>query len=104
MQSFCATRFATKSRFRVPVAFLRAELDVTTPGKVKLKLNSAKGVTAVVENAPIDLAGDGVLELPRGLKTFTFKVDLAARGNEPLRVDFEEVTGSAGRFQVVNGK
>lgn len=87
-----------------PVAFLRAELDVTTPGKVKLKLNSAKGVTAVVENAPIDLAGDGVLELPRGLKTFTFKVDLAARGNEPLRVDFEDVAGSAGRFQVVNGK
>jgi len=69
-----------------------------------VKLNSAKGVTAVVEYAPIDLAGDGVLKLPRGLKTFTFKVDLAARGSEPLRVDFEEVAGSVGRFQIVNGK
>jgi putative heme-binding domain-containing protein len=85
------------------IAFIRCQLEVTTPGKVKLLLNSAAGLKVWVDTAPAEADKETVLDLKTGLHTLTFAVDTGKR-REPLRVEVADVTGSPAQVRVVGGK
>ncbi|HYG74423.1 MAG TPA: HEAT repeat domain-containing protein [Planctomycetota bacterium] len=86
------------------VAFARFEFEMTTPGKMRLKVNSPKGLALALNDAAINMSGDMALDVPRGIHAVTVRVELEQRGAENLRVELEELPGSPGRFQVISGK
>jgi hypothetical protein len=86
-----------------PLSVVRCQLDVTTPGRVKVKLNSTAGLSLFVGNAPVDVQEETVLDLKPGTQTLTLAIDRSKR-KEPLRVELEDVEGSPARVSVVGGK
>jgi putative heme-binding domain-containing protein len=88
-----------------PVGFVQANVDVTTAGKVRLGLNSAKGLALWVDGQAVDLKQpQAILDLPRGIRTLTLRVDTAERGGEGIRLEVSEAPGSAAHVRVVGGK
>ena len=86
------------------VGFARCQLEVPQPGKVRLLLNSTKGLTLWLGDRPVELTGpDVTLDLPRGVQTLTFRIDKAQRGAEGLRVEIGDSPG-AGHAQPVVGR
>lgn len=85
------------------LAVFRAQLDVTTGGKVKLKLNDAAGVTLFVGANPVDAADELTVDLQPGLQNIVYAIDLSKR-KDPLRVEVEEIADSPARLTVVGGK
>lgn len=82
----------------------RAELEVTTPGRFRVRLNSARGLALAVDERPVEPREEFELELGAGPHALTFSVDPAARGALPLRCELEEAPGSPGRVRIVSGK
>jgi hypothetical protein len=88
-----------------PVGFARCEVEATEAGKVRLALNSPKGVTLWVGDKQTPLNGsEAVAELPRGVHVLTLRIDRAARGKEGIRLDLADAPGSAGQVQPVGGR
>jgi hypothetical protein len=86
------------------VPYAKAEINVVTPGLIRIRLNSAKGLTLSVDGAPAETKEVLDLELKLGIHQLKIDIDASRRGGEPLRVEVEEAPGSAGRVQVVGGK
>ena len=84
-------------------AFARCDIDVTAPGRIGLRLNSPAGLKLWVDGQAVEVKQDTDINLQRGVHAFTFQIDPAARGAEPLRVELREVPGSAGAAQPVGG-
>jgi putative heme-binding domain-containing protein len=88
---------------KAPMGFSRCQLEATTPGPVKLRLNSADGLTVWLDQAPVDAREEMVLDLPAGKHALTFAVDLGRR-HDGLRCELDDVPGSPARAQLVSGK
>jgi putative heme-binding domain-containing protein len=85
--------------------FARAQIDVSTPGRVKLALNSAKGLTVWVDGIAVE-PGETLalnLDLAAGVHTMTLAINLGQR-KDNLRITLEDVPGSPARAQVIVGK
>ncbi len=80
----------------VKASFVRCQFDVSTAGKAKLLLNSAKGVKAWLDGEPVEAKSEMLLDLGTGPHTLTFALDRANR-TEPLRVELDDVVGSPAR-------
>jgi hypothetical protein len=87
-----------------PVSFVRFEFEMTTPGKLRLKLNSPKGLALSIDETPLDVKGELTYDAPRGVHAVTVRIDQDQRGGEALKIELEELPDSPGRFQVVGGK
>ncbi|MBO0699232.1 MAG: c-type cytochrome, partial [Zavarzinella sp.] len=86
-----------------PFGMVRAQFDVTTGGKVKLRINGAAGLTLWVGSTPVEVKDETVLDMKPGLQWLTFAVDLNKR-KDGLRVELEDVPGSPARVNIVGGK
>jgi len=80
------------------------DINVVTPGMIRLKLNSAKGLTLAVDGVKVELREVTDLDLKLGVHTLKFDVDASRRGSDGLRLEVEEAPGSAGRVNLVGGK
>jgi hypothetical protein len=88
-----------------PVGFARCEVEATEAGKVRLVLNSPKGLTLWVGAKQTPLTGsEAIVDLPRGVHVLTLRVDRAARNKEGIRLDLADALGSAGHVQPVGGR
>jgi putative heme-binding domain-containing protein len=85
------------------LAVVRCQLDATTPGAVRLRLNGARGVRLWLGRQAVDAKDVTELTLPAGVHTLTLVVDAAER-REPLRCELEDAPGSEARVRVVGGK
>jgi putative heme-binding domain-containing protein len=85
------------------VGVVRCQLDVATAGKVRLRLNSAKGLRLLVGQEPAEVREVTELDLPTGVHTLTFVVDAGER-REGLRCELEDQTRSGTEARVVGGK
>jgi hypothetical protein len=85
------------------LGLVRGKLEVTTPGKVKLRLNSADGLRLWLDGSPVAAGKEVVLDLKSGPHTVTFAVDLGKR-REGLRVELADVAGSPAQVRMVGGK
>lgn len=86
-----------------PFAIVRAQLDVTSAGPVKLKINGAKGLSLWIGAKAVEVKDETLLELTPGLQNLTFSVNLSTR-KDGLRVELEDVAGSSARVNILNGK
>jgi putative heme-binding domain-containing protein len=95
---------AIKAREDAPrVGLVRFQIQVTTPGQVKLLLNSPAGLTLWVDNAPVAANNELPLDLASGTHTVALAVDLEKR-QEGLRIELADIAGSPARTQIVGGK
>ena len=79
-------------------AFARCEVEVTSPGKVQLQLNSVKGLKLWVDNETKPLKAATILDLQKGTHAFTFLIDGQRR--EGLRAQFDEVPNASAQFHI----
>jgi putative heme-binding domain-containing protein len=85
------------------LGFVRCQLDASTPGKVKVLLNGASGVTAWLDGGAVEVKDEMILDVPPGLHTLTFAVDLGTR-RDALRCELDDVAGSPARVRLIGGK
>ncbi len=85
------------------LAYVRFQLEATTAGKVKLLLNSVKGLTAWLDRDLVQLKVETALDLKTGLHTLTLAIDVSRR-KEPLRIELDDVPGSPARVRILGGK
>jgi putative heme-binding domain-containing protein len=79
-------------------ALARCEVEVTSPGKVQLQLNSVEGLRLWIDNESKPVTAATILDLKKGTHSFTFFVD--EQRHEGLRAQFDEVSDSSARFQI----
>ncbi|MEO6810098.1 MAG: HEAT repeat domain-containing protein, partial [Isosphaeraceae bacterium] len=82
---------------------VRCQVDVTTPGLVRFRLNAPETLELWIDQAKTDPAETIDLDLTPGTHTLTLIVDLDQR-NDPLRCELVDVPGSPARAQIVGGK
>jgi len=82
------------------LAFVQCQLDVTTPGKVKLLLNSTAGLQLWIDQTSVDPQSENQLDLPACRHTLTVAVQIGQR-HEGLRVELQDVPGSSAHVQFV---
>jgi putative heme-binding domain-containing protein len=86
------------------VTAAKGEVNVVTPGKVRFRINSAKGLKLWIDEQPQEAREEIAAELPLGVHSLRFEADPAARGGLPLRVEVDEAPGSAARVHGVGGR
>jgi putative heme-binding domain-containing protein len=85
------------------VAIVRCQVDVSTGGKVKLRVNAVTGVKLWIDQSALEAQPELEADLKAGLHTLTISVD-PAKLRDGLRVELDDVEGSPARAQVVGGK
>jgi putative heme-binding domain-containing protein len=83
---------------------LRFEVDVIKPGAFTMALNSAKGLSALVDGKPAEVSDATALNLEAGRHVVVLKVDAAARGGMGIRCEIAPAAGSAGDVRQIIGK
>ena len=94
-----ATDFTPKASKTV----LRCQIEVTTPGSIRLKFNGVEGLIGFIDNASLEMKNEIALDVKQGVHTLTFAV-LNRQHKGGLRVELGEAAGSAARVQFVGGK
>jgi putative heme-binding domain-containing protein len=82
---------------------LRFNLDVTTAGAAKLKINTVNGLSLYLGASPVEPKPETLLDLKPGMQTVTVMIDRSKR-TEDVRIELEDVSGSPARVAVVGGK
>ncbi len=85
------------------VGLASAELEVSTPGQVKIGLNSPAALSLWIDGAKVEPKTESLIDIKAGKHVFTLAVDLAKR-NAGLLLSLEEVPSSPARAQWVVGK
>lgn len=83
--------------------FLRFDLDVTTPGEVGLELNSVEGITAWMDEKPLEPRDHMTIKLAEGRRRFVLAVN-AKRKTRDLSIQIVDVPGSKAQVAPVGGK
>jgi putative heme-binding domain-containing protein len=84
-------------------AIVRFQLDVTTPGEIKLRLNSDAGIRAWYNQNAIETAHEMTLKATAGRHTITLAVNLDER-KDGLRCELLDHPDSSAQAQFVLGK
>jgi putative heme-binding domain-containing protein len=82
---------------------LRAQVSVTTAGKIALKPSTVDGLKLWVGANEVTPAATTTLDLPTGTHTLTFAI-LEGKNAQGFTVELVDVEGSPARAQVVGGK
>jgi putative heme-binding domain-containing protein len=85
------------------VSYLRGQVEVTTPGAVRIKINGVTALSLWLDGVAVPMKEQLDLDLKPGVHTLTFAADWSRRP-EGLRVELLDVPGSAARAKVVGGK
>jgi putative heme-binding domain-containing protein len=86
-----------------PLSVLRCQLEVTAPGKVKLKVNSVEGLSLWIGASPADVKEEMIVDLPAGVQSIMLSVDRSKR-KEGVRLELEDIADSPARVSVIGGK
>jgi len=80
------------------------EINVVTPGLIRLRFNSLRGLTLSVDGAPVEIKDVLDLDFKLGVHSLKLDVDASRRGGDGIRLEVEEAPASAGRINIVGGK
>jgi putative heme-binding domain-containing protein len=88
-----------------PIALARGQIEVTTPGAVRLLLSAPEALSVWIDAQRVYPADDGALtrDLSSGVHTLTIAVALDRR-KAPLRVTLDDLPDSPARARMVVGK
>jgi putative heme-binding domain-containing protein len=82
---------------------VRCHLEASAAARVRLKLNSATGLAVWLDRAPIAVQQELLVDLPPGVHTLTFAVNLAQR-HEGVQCELDDVPGSSAPVRILSGK
>jgi putative heme-binding domain-containing protein len=85
------------------ISLARADLDVTTPGPIRLLVNAPEALILWLDGHRIEPQSVMTVDLATGRHTLTFAIDLNQLG-DGLRCELADAPGSSARAQVVSGK
>jgi putative heme-binding domain-containing protein len=86
------------------IGLARCQLEVTTPGKIRLKLPNVPGLRAWIDATRLEVAETLDIALTPGSHTLTLLIHKDGPPAEGLRVELQETPGSPARAQMVLGK
>lgn len=86
-----------------PVAFVLSKIEVGTPGRLQLALNSPEGLQLWVDGKRFSVSDRTTIDVGRGVRQLLFRVALEQREGEGLRVLLEELPDSPARARPVAG-
>ena len=86
------------------IGLARCQVEVSTPGPVRLKLPKAPGLKVWVDGNRIETAETIDVDLATGLHTVTLLVDKDTPNPGGLRLELQDLSGSPARAQMVLGK
>jgi putative heme-binding domain-containing protein len=87
-----------------PTTFLRCQLDVGTPGPVKLKFAHGAKLALWIDGKPTPITkNEAFVELSSGRRTLTLASSSPARTID-IRLELADVPGSRAQVQIVGGK
>jgi hypothetical protein len=87
------------------LTFARGEIEVTSPGKIGLRIGDPKGLALWVDGKAVELTSSDVgVDLDKGVHALSFKIDVPSRGGAGIRVEIRDVPGSKGHAQPVGGR
>ena len=84
-------------------AFVRCELEATSPGKTILKFNSVEGLKMWLGEKPIVLKPETEIELTKGTHRLTFAIELTPE-RDVLRLEVKDAPDSPAQVAIVGGK
>ncbi|MFK7776828.1 MAG: HEAT repeat domain-containing protein, partial [Gimesia sp.] len=84
-------------------AFVRCELEATSPGKAILKFNSIDGLKMWIGEKPIVLKPETEIDLSQGTHRLTIAINLTPE-REVLRMELLDASNSPAQVSIVNGK
>jgi putative heme-binding domain-containing protein len=86
-------------------SIVRFEVEVLTPGRLTLALNSTGGITAWVGQKAIPLNDEGLAaELPKGIHTITLGIDRKLFKESSVKVELREGKGSSAQTRLRIGR
>ena len=85
-------------------AYVRAQINVTAAGKIRLVFNDAKGLNLWIDGKPVEASGETTPDLSAGLHSLTIRVDPSARNNEGISIEITDPPGSSAHAQPVGGR
>jgi putative heme-binding domain-containing protein len=94
-----ASAFVSKSS----KAVVRCQLEATSKGAVNLKINNPASVQAWLDGIALDLKSQTPLDLAQGVHTLTLAIQ-NRQHTDGLRLELQDVAGSAAKVQFVGGK
>lgn len=91
-------------RDQPPASFVRFEIEVATPGKVRLVLPGQSGASLWLDGKPKPLTGDSAeIELSAGRRQVVLAVNRSLAADR-LRCEIEDLPGSPAQVQIISGK
>lgn len=84
-------------------AFVRCELEATSPGKAILKFNSIDGLKMWIGEKPVVLKPETEIELTKGTHRLTFAIDLTPERDD-LRLELLDAQDSPAQVSIISGK
>jgi hypothetical protein len=85
----------------------RAEIDVTSAGRLAYTVNNGAGIKAVYldDERLRDVTASGLsASMPVGRHRITFVIDRAERGSTGLELELKDADGETGHVQIVGGR
>ncbi|MBX3442969.1 MAG: hypothetical protein KF774_11225 [Planctomyces sp.] len=86
-----------------PVVYLAAEFDVIEAGLIGVKIDSAEGVAAWLNDDSLALTPETKIEASAGRHRITLRVDTRARSLPGVVLELVRQSGSSAEFQPVDG-
>jgi putative heme-binding domain-containing protein len=90
------------TRLQQQVVYLVGEVEVTQPGQVGVRLDSAEGITMWVDKHLAEQT-EAVVELPAGRHPITLRIDTQQRERDTVKLELFRPAGSQAEFTVVDG-
>lgn len=87
-----------------PVVYVQGELEVTAPGLVAFRLDSAEGLHGWLDDQPVSTGKSFTSELTKGRHTITLRLDASRRRSKEVKVELSRPEGSAAEFTVIGGR
>jgi hypothetical protein len=84
--------------------YLRADLDVSEPGEVEVKIDSGGEISAWVDSQALGPSKPWTASLDKGLHHLVLCVKLTGRPDQTLRALVEKPAGSTVSYSIVGGK
>lgn len=85
-------------------SFLRANIEVLQPGRAKLVIEPATGISVWVDEIPYDALSAPMMDWTTGVKTITLAVDRDVAGSLPIAMRVEIPGEKAALVKILGGK
>lgn len=87
-----------------PVIYARGEIEVSSPGPLRVRLGADSGVTAWVDSDPVPSGPSFTADFAAGVHALTLRIDPSKTGGKAVKVEVEKAPGSSAEFVVRGGR